>query len=145
MSRLPPRIVDAHRTTAVLIGTTAMVLWWLRSPSPPPGLSGAVCSWTSTDSELHSLPCDDAASRPELRPALTGQFDLNHSHADILEALPKVGPARARALRAYVTEKGPVESVDALSEVSGIGQDTLRALRPYVVLETSAQTQGSDP
>ena len=49
-----------------------------------------------------------------------------------LERLPGIGPAKAEAIAAYRTEHGPFRTVDQLMEVSGIGEATLEALRPYI-------------
>ena len=46
--------------------------------------------------------------------------------------LPGIGPAKAEAIAAYRTEHGPFRTVDQLMEVSGIGEATLEALRPYI-------------
>ena len=40
--------------------------------------------------------------------------------------------AKADAIAAYRTEHGPFRTVDQLMEVSGIGEATLEALRPYI-------------
>ena len=59
-------------------------------------------------------------------------IDLNTAAPEDLERLPGIGPAKADAIAAYRTEHGPFRTVDQLMEVSGIGEATLEALRPYI-------------
>lgn len=59
-------------------------------------------------------------------------IDLNTAAPEDLERLPGIGPAKAEAIAAYRTEHGPFRTVDQLMEVSGIGEATLEALRPYI-------------
>jgi competence protein ComEA len=65
-------------------------------------------------------------------PATAGPLDLNQATAAELEALPGIGPATAAAILAYREEHGPFASVDALGEVSGIGDAKLAQLRELV-------------
>lgn len=61
--------------------------------------------------------------------------NINTADAFVLELLPGIGPAKARAIVAHRRENGPFESIDALLEVNGIGQATLDNLREHVTLE----------
>ena len=70
-------------------------------------------------------------SRPDS--LLEGEvIDLNTAAPEDLERLPGIGPAKAEAIAAYRAEHGPFQSVDHLTEVSGIGEATLETLRPYI-------------
>ena len=51
-----------------------------------------------------------------------------------LDVLPGVGPATAAAIVAYRTQHGPFRTVDALSDVHGIGPAKLEQLRPLVTV-----------
>ena len=79
-----------------------------------------------------------SASLPEVEDGypdslLEGEIiDLNTAAPEDLERLPGIGPAKAEAIAAYRTEHGPFRTVDQLMEVSGIGEATLEALRPYI-------------
>jgi hypothetical protein len=55
-------------------------------------------------------------------------LEINCAEPADLEALPGIGPARARALR----EARPFSSVDDLERVPGIGPRALARLRPWV-------------
>ena len=58
------------------------------------------------------------------------KININSSSAAELENLPGIGPVTAAAIVAYREEKGPFASVDALTEVSGIGEATLEKIKP---------------
>ena len=79
-----------------------------------------------------------SASLPEVEDGypdslLEGEvIDLNTAAPEDLERLPGIGPAKAEAIAAYRAEHGPFQSVDQLTEVSGIGEATLETLRPYI-------------
>lgn len=78
----------------------------------------------------------DASAWPES--LLEGErIDLNTADVYDLDRLPGIGPAKAEAIAAYRAEHGPFQSVDQLLEVSGIGEATLEALRPYLMISDS--------
>ncbi|WP_420113722.1 helix-hairpin-helix domain-containing protein [Pseudactinotalea sp.] len=64
----------------------------------------------------------------------TGLVDLNTADAAALETLPGIGPALAERILSWRTENGPFPSVDALTNVSGIGPATLARLRDLVTV-----------
>jgi competence protein ComEA len=49
-----------------------------------------------------------------------------------MEALPGIGEVRAGAIVTYREANGPFASVDAVTDVSGIGPATLEAIRDLV-------------
>lgn len=63
----------------------------------------------------------------------TGPVDVNRASADVLERLPRIGPALARRIVDDREANGPFRSVDELDRVRGIGPATLESLRPLVV------------
>ena len=65
-------------------------------------------------------------------------LDFGSVPEEELERLPGTGPAKAEAIAAYRTEHGPFRTVDQLMEVSGIGEATLEALRPYITASAPA-------
>ena len=82
-----------------------------------------------------SLQPAASGSMDESRPdsLLEGEvIDLNTAAPEDLERLPGIGPAKAEDIAAYRAEHGPFQSVDQLTEVSGIGEATLETLRPYI-------------
>ena len=61
-----------------------------------------------------------------------GKIDLNSASATDMEALPGIGEVRAGAIVTYREANGPFASVDAVTDVSGIGPATLEAIRDLV-------------
>lgn len=63
-----------------------------------------------------------------------GSVNVNTATEAELEALPGIGPAKARAIMKYRADHGPFTSVDQLDDVPGIGPATLANLRPLVTV-----------
>ena len=59
----------------------------------------------------------------------SGLIDVNTADATALEELPGIGPALAERIVSYRDEHGPFASVDELTDVPGIGDAKLEALR----------------
>ncbi len=60
--------------------------------------------------------------------------NLNDATVAQLDVLPGVGPATAAAIVAHRTQHGPFRTIDALSDVHGIGPAKLEQLRPLVTV-----------
>jgi competence ComEA-like helix-hairpin-helix protein len=60
-------------------------------------------------------------------------IDLNRDLPRDLEALPGVGPVRARDIVEERERHGPFESLMDLSRVKGIGEKTVQRIAPFVV------------
>ena len=59
----------------------------------------------------------------------SGTVNINTASASELEKLPGIGPALAQRIVEYRDSHGPFASVDALTDVPGIGKAKLEALR----------------
>ena len=88
--------------------------------------------------------CEDGGSRQRLGEGrfaedllFGGWLDLNRAEAQALEALPGIGPARARAIAAA----RPFSSLDELERVRGIGPKTRAALSPWLRVEPRESTR----
>ena len=86
-------------------------------PDPAPQPSGAASSEAGT---APGKPGDGGAS---------GTVNINTASASELEKLPGIGPALAQRIVEYRDSHGPFASVDALTDVPGIGKAKLEALR----------------
>ena len=87
----------------------------LPDPAPQPG--AAVTPGTGT-----------ALGKPGAGSA-SGTVNINTASASDLEKLPGIGPALAQRIVEYRDSHGPFASVDALTDVPGIGKAKLEALR----------------
>ena len=70
----------------------------------------------------------------EVRPD-PSPVNLNTADAEALTALPGIGEELAARIVQYREEHGPFETVEDLTEVSGIGQGKLAALEGLVTVE----------
>ena len=64
--------------------------------------------------------------------ASQGRIDLNSATAEQLRGLPNIGEARAQAIVSFREARGRYATVDDLLLVSGIGPETLAAVRNLV-------------
>jgi len=79
-----------------------------------------------------AAPTEEAAlSAPA--PAAPGLIDLNTATPEQLQQLEGVGPIRAEAIVEYRRLHGPIERVDDLLDVVGIGEKTVESIRALVV------------
>lgn len=62
-------------------------------------------------------------------------LNINTATAEELQTLPGIGPAMSQRIIQHRKEHGNFASVDALTEVKGIGEKTLEKLKPYVDVE----------
>ncbi len=69
---------------------------------------------------------------PEEKPEL---LNINTATAEELQTLPGIGPSMSQRIIQHRKEHGNFTSVDALTEVKGIGEKTLEKLKPYVDVE----------
>jgi comEA protein len=60
--------------------------------------------------------------------------NINTDDEAKLTSLKGIGPAKAKAITQYRQEHGPFKTVDDLKNVSGIGDKTLAALRPFITV-----------
>lgn len=72
-------------------------------------------------------------STAQINEALSPTVNINLANAaELAEALNGIGLSRAQAIVRYREQFGPFESVDELSEVSGIGSATLEKNRRVI-------------
>jgi competence protein ComEA len=61
-------------------------------------------------------------------------ININTAGSDQLETLPGIGPALAERILRYRRENGPFDSVEALTEVEGIGPGKMQDLKGQVTI-----------
>ena len=88
-----------------------------------------------------AIACALSSSRPRaampLPPLPPRRTELNRAGSEELEALPGIGPDRARRIVRLRRERRGFRSVEELLDVPGVGAKTLEALRPHLTLGPS--------
>jgi competence protein ComEA len=97
----------------------------LKTISPHAVFTGAVSPAASAD------PCPASAAPPSRCHAFP--LDINTATLAELDALPGIGPARARAIVLYRQEHGAFAAVEALAVVPGMNLAVVSRLRAKVV------------
>ena len=67
-------------------------------------------------------------------PGKAALLNINTADEAQLTSLKGIGPTKAKAITQYRQEHGPFKTVDDLKHVSGIGDKTLAALRPFITV-----------
>lgn len=67
-------------------------------------------------------------------------IDLNQADVYELQRLPGIGEKRAQAIVEYREEHGPFQSVEDITQVSGIGEAILSGFQEYVTVEAEGTT-----
>jgi competence protein ComEA len=78
-------------------------------------------------------------------PSRAETLDLNTATAEALEALPGVGPAKARAIVADREKNGPFASVDELDRVRGFGVKAIERLKPHLAVGAPTARDARQP
>ncbi len=73
------------------------------------------------ESEVPDEPSIDGAPPAAAAAAPDGLVDINRATAEALDALPGIGPSKAKAIVDYREANGPFATADALMNVKGIG------------------------
>jgi competence protein ComEA len=63
------------------------------------------------------------------------RINLNRAEAWLLDALPGIGPDRAKAIVEYRNQNGSFHRIEELLNVQGIGSTTLDTIRDLITLE----------
>jgi competence protein ComEA len=65
--------------------------------------------------------------------------DLDTASVELIETLPRVGPALARRIVANRDSQGPFRSMEGFRRVKGIGPATVALLEPLVTFSRQAR------
>ncbi len=129
LSRLEKGAVGLTAAFALVTGG-----WFLRERAAPVpyqvqvSQSAPAQAPPASSESVRGLPA--AQSRPET--LLEGEvIDVNAADVYDLQRLPGIGEKRAQAIVAYREEHGPFQTLEELTQVSGIGEGILEGLREY--------------
>lgn len=118
--------VGAGKSEKILLGITTIFLcvllglyWQDTEGQNPPGIT--------VETEVE-------AAQSEILPDVT-PLNLNQATEEELTTLPGIGPTLARRIVEYRGENGPFDTVEEITEVSGIGEKTLEKFRSRVRVE----------
>jgi competence protein ComEA len=62
-------------------------------------------------------------------------MNLNTADVELLQRLPRIGPALAGRIIAYRQNRGPFTSINQVVNVRGIGEKTLEKMAPWIYVE----------
>ena len=60
------------------------------------------------------------------------RLDINRLSQKDLEVLPGIGPATAEKIVALRKQHGPIQHLEAMDQIRGIGPQTIQSLKPYL-------------
>src|SRR4030042_1028738 len=75
------------------------------------------------------------SSHKSVEISLSQRINLNRAEAWLLDALPGIGPDRAKAIVDYRNQNGSFHRTEDLLNVQGIGNTTLDTIRDLITLE----------
>ncbi len=127
-----PTDARAFRRAAIVLLALSSVRWgWQSSQDRAVRLEG-VAADTVGALLAESQDLTEAAARRS-EPLSPGErVDLNTAGAELLDRLPGIGPSTASAIITSRERDGPFQRVDDLTRVAGIGDATLRKIRPHL-------------
>ncbi|MFH1087553.1 MAG: ComEA family DNA-binding protein [Chloroflexota bacterium] len=62
------------------------------------------------------------------------KVNINRADVWLLQALPEIGKTRAQTIVDYREKNGPFKSIDDLTRVAGIGEDSLKKIRHLITV-----------
>ncbi len=75
----------------------------------------------------------------------SGLVDINRATIEQLDALPGIGPAKARAIVEYREANGPFATTEALTNVKGIGPAIFEKIRASISVGRAEPDAGTSP
>lgn len=89
--------------------------------------AGGVTTNGTSDSLALNIPDANVIETPQ-------KININRAEAWLLEALPGIGPAKAKAIIEYRQKNGFFRNVDELTKVNGISAALLEQIKPLVTV-----------
>lgn len=141
--------VQPPPATATAAPTATPVPTAKNTPTLPAATPAATAASASRAGSLAlDMPVEDASSVVGASASATASataappaggsvtlININTASAAELESLPSIGPKTAAAIIAYREEHGPFATVEALTDVKGIGPATLEKLRALITID----------
>ncbi len=115
---------------ALLAGFTLFCAGWYLSRTSFPEPYQVITTRRPAEEAAAPAEREEGARPDSLLPGET--IDMNTADVYDLQRLPGIGEKRARDIVAYREENGPFQTLDELTNVSGIGPVILENLREYV-------------
>lgn len=143
----PPPATATPAPTATPVPTTVANTTTATATSQAPATPASRTGFVALDTprEEQTPAASDDATAPvaaspitNTSPASTSAgslVNINTGTAAELESLPGIGPKTAEAIIAYREEHGPFATIDAITEVKGIGPATLEKLRALITVD----------
>lgn len=78
---------------------------------------------------------DSNSKSPSSAAIVGGKVNINAASAEQLQTVKGIGPSTAQKIVDYRNQHGNFAAVDALTNVSGIGEKKLAQMRPYLTVE----------
>ena len=100
---------------------TAALIWYGVASAPP-----------EVPASIRFTPAPVLNPYPELEGLVVR---INSASEEELTQLPCIGPARAKAIREYISRFGRIHTPEQLLEIEGIGEQTLENLRPFLAFD----------
>ena len=103
-------------------------------------LTGTVIVLAQSTPGTSAMPGKAGTAAEQGKPAMgavpgkAALVNINSADEAQLTALQGIGPTKAKAITQYRQEHGPFKTVDDLKKVSGIGEKTLAALKPFITV-----------
>ena len=130
------------RQVEVATGVKSFEKLWVRKAVYATGWDGTVVIEGSENgdwmlvSDQPDLPPVSTPRHPVARATGPAKVDLNTASADELDTLPMIGLKRAKAIVKYREDNGPFRSFDDLAGVHGMGEGTLKVIKPMVTVSS---------
>lgn len=91
-----------------------------------------LCTFWVSPVPLEAGKTAKAASK---KTVLSGKININTANMEQLEMLPRIGTKTAQSILEYRTQNGPFKMVETLTNVKGVGDNTIKELESFIILE----------
>ncbi|MCK5132772.1 MAG: ComEA family DNA-binding protein [Candidatus Sabulitectum sp.] len=95
---------------------------------------GHAISLAYGSARFHPEPIQTADRQNEEEPP-DFPININTATEEELVTIPGIGPSKASIIRNYIESFGPLQSIDHMIDIPGIGTTTLENLRPYLTVQ----------